>query len=692
MEDLRDTIPNWIELVNYCKTFERDYYLKMDEEVLKIFKRSGEPPEVEFSVFLHSDYRIEAYRRRKKIVLRNIIDGFSNRVKRYSQIDSIIDRLKTTPIDSGSELQNMGNQILNLCSFNNDEKRKRQLSFIGKQLLALESKPHGRRYSAEGMMEAIDLYLQSRNTYRALRELLALPTRNNIYKYFGKLGLAGSQEDSNKTVKNVFEALNEKQRQWYISFDEVHIKPGFHYQGKYVLGNAMNTDTDCPAMTMLGFMVNPCFGAPAFIARMIPVHNLEAEFLYDQLLLLINSIHEAGGYVFALMSDNLKLNQKCFKMFHKSFPSLNIFSVSHPFLNIKFSALFLIYDPTHLFKNIRNNWVTEKTQTLDFSCPDTGVEVSAKWKDLITIYKNDNEGGLTTSKLDYQTLHLNNFENQKVHLVVNVFNEKTCVILSQRKMNDTHVFVEKVMKMWHIMNIKVSNAASNLNDRNRDVIRDPNDNRLVFLDKIATSFKKMDNSVVGHRVRGLTADTSNALYVTLTGFVELIKTLLLTDHQYVMPGKIQSDRIEGEYGILRGSCGGNHTMSAEQVSSGLQLQRLKLYAKLDVRMEDSDDNVFCKDGLVDSEENLDLVERCFKEASCLSVNEKSTLFYMSSYVACQEGITCSTENTSDLPESEFTEKLSRGKLSFPPNDLYDLSQYLYSFFKLRKNKCCTKYI
>ena len=35
------------------------------------------------------------------------------------------------------------------------------------------------------------------------------------------------------------------------------------------------------------------------------------------------------------------------------------------------------------------------------------------------------------------------------------------------------------MKMWHIMNIKVSNAGSNLNDRNRDVIRDPNDNRLV---------------------------------------------------------------------------------------------------------------------------------------------------------------------------------------------------------------------
>ena len=50
----------------------------------------------------------------------------------------------------------------------------------------------------------------------------------------------------------------------------------------------------------------------------------------------------------------------------------------------------------------------------------------------------------------------------------------------------------------------------------------------------------------------------------------------------------------------------------------------------------------------------------------------------------------SSLNIHEKRESEFTEKLSRGKLSFPPNDLYDLSQYMYSFFKLRKNKCCTK--
>ena len=41
-------------------------------------------------------------------------------------------------------------------------------------------------------------------------------------------------------------------------------------------------------------------------------------------------------------------------------------------------------------------------------------------------------------------------------------------------------------------------------------------------------------------------------------------------------------------------------------------------------------------------------------------------------------------------ESEFTEMVSRGKLKHPTLDLYDLSLYLYCFFKMRKVKCCTK--
>ena len=62
-----------------------------------------------------------------------------------------------------------------------------------------------------------------------------------------------------------------------------------------------------------------------------------------------------------------------------------------------------------------------------------------------------------------------------------------------------------------------------------------------------------------------------------------------------------------ESSIYRQSSGGNYIISAEQVVSSLQLQRLKFFSKLEIHMEDSSENVCCKTGLIDSEEDLDLI-------------------------------------------------------------------------------------
>ena len=39
--------------------------------------------------------------------------------------------------------------------------------------------------------------------------------------------------------------------------------------------------------------------------------------------------------------------------------------------NDTIDELFLLYDPTHLLKNIRNNWCTEKLQKLKYTDPKT---------------------------------------------------------------------------------------------------------------------------------------------------------------------------------------------------------------------------------------------------------------------------------------------------------------------------------
>ena len=132
-------------------------------------------------------------------------------------------------------------------------------------------------------------------------------------------------------------------------------------------------------------------------------------------------------------------------------------------------------------------------------------------------------------------------------------------------------------------------------------------------------------------------------------------------------------------------------VSVEQVISSLSLRRLKLYHKLHVDTEEmvSNENVCCSGDLSDKDEDIEILDYCFSEASNLSESERSSLYFICGYVTFKENLE-GAEVIEHSDESEFTELVSRGKLKHPPIDLYDLSQYLYSFFKIRKPKMLLK--
>ena len=160
--------------------------------------------------------------------------------------------------------------------------------------------------------------------------------------------------DCENTIKSVFSNLNGKQRYCKVLFDEIHIKPSVRYQGDHIVGFP-HDEPSKPARTVLAIMVSPMMGGPAFVCRLIPVYSLKHELLYEQTLKVINLIHKHYGLVFLLMCDNLRANQACFRMYNENFGEGDIFSCTHPVFNEVFKELYLLYDPTHLLKNIRNN-------------------------------------------------------------------------------------------------------------------------------------------------------------------------------------------------------------------------------------------------------------------------------------------------------------------------------------------------
>ena len=244
-------------------------------------------------------------------------------------------------------------------------------------------------------------------------------------------------------------------------------------------------------------------------------------------------------------------------------------------------------------KNNRNNWITEKTRTLEFLDPFTNKTLIATWSDLLFIYKMEENNMVRNITLDYQRLYPNNFEKQKVQLVFKVFNEKTVACLERYDKKVTARFVSLVTRMWNMINVKSPEAGRRLNDPDRKQFLSDSDSRLDFLLKMGTAFKLLDSNKRGCRVKKLTSETANALHQTIHGIVDAIKILLSLGYVYVLPGKIQSDRLEGEFGIYRESSGGNYFISVELVVSSLAMQRLKLYNKLDIQQPDDANIIPC---------------------------------------------------------------------------------------------------
>ena len=150
----------------------------------------------------------------------------------------------------------------------------------------------------------------------------------------------------------------------------------------------------------------------------------------------------------------------------------------------------------------------------------------------------------------------------------------------------------------------------------------------------------MDNGLKGDRRMVLSGETSNALHITLNGMISVCKELLEFGFKYVLPGIIQSDRIEKEFSIYRQGSGGNYLISVEEILNTLNLERLKLFSKLDIEQKNEQlNNSSCQCDINDFEDEMsDLVEVAFTVASNLSSNERSILYFTSGYVARKENL------------------------------------------------------
>ena len=107
-EDAWDVVDSFSNTLKYCANFFPEHLVDVSNPTsIKIVKLNGFPPEVEYFLLIKDDFHVEAYRRHMKVLTRDLINGFSSVVTKNPQIDKIVDRLKSTPLNVPCELRSI---------------------------------------------------------------------------------------------------------------------------------------------------------------------------------------------------------------------------------------------------------------------------------------------------------------------------------------------------------------------------------------------------------------------------------------------------------------------------------------------------------------------------------------------------------------------------------------------------------
>ena len=139
--------------------------------------------------------------------------------------------------------------------------------------------------------------------------------------------------------------------------------------------------------------------------------------------------------------------------------------------------------------------------------------------------------------------------------------------------------------------------------------------------------------------------------------------------------------------MYRQSSGGCYFISVEQVLCSARFRRMQIYSRL-CELEASSSHVpasCCATCLSDDE--VSFLDSCPEAVDCLSPEEHASIYYVCGYIAKKTGL---ASNRATSTKSEFTDLVSRGLLSHPPNWLFVFGQFCYAFFQSSDIRCVTR--
>ena len=255
---------------------------------------------------------------------------------------------------------------------------------------------------------------------------------------------------NDENLKQLFQKLPPQQRLVNILFDEVKLTETLCYSGGNIVGYAENDTSNAEVLAKHAMVIEVVchHGGPKYILQIYPVAKLNSDQLKKILLDALVKITNAGCTVISCVCDNCATNVSVYK---------KLGGLGKVLIDTINSYAFLVFDYVHVFKNIRNNWITVQNKELSFS--KDGKTYIAKWKDIEALYFEDRQNIIRLTKITYTAVYPKPLQRQSIPFVCQIFHEKTVAALSALKLKlsiseGTIIFNTLITDWFHMMNVK----------------------------------------------------------------------------------------------------------------------------------------------------------------------------------------------------------------------------------------------
>lgn len=418
--------------------------------------------------------------------------------------------------------------------------------------------------------------------YIRVAKLLTMPHPKYLNKFTFKLGVntSGLQSGHMDYLKKKVSVLEENEKLCCLLLDEIYVKPEITYKGGKVEGLVVNDqNAPEPASTVQVFMISSIMSKYKDVVGLFPIKNLSSDMLFTLTNLVIKLLTEIGFKVFCLISDNNRVNRNTFERFCGG-------TLQTKFVNpyCESQNIYVMFDPVHLFKCIRNNWLNQVDNRQTFVFPNfdkNDVKEMACVSDLKILHLSEENNCVKLAPaLSKKVLYPTSIERQNVHLCCRLFDEKNIAALNENSSltktetkSSTAHFIQVILKWWKIVNVKHMYKGVKFNDENFKPIQSVTDTNFVFLKSFSKWLVKWDELVVqgeeltkAKRRGKLTNETHVALLHTVNTLMEII-SFLLGDMKlsYVLLGKFQTDPLEARFSQYRQMSGACYHVSVKQV-------------------------------------------------------------------------------------------------------------------------------